>query len=733
MADQEYLQNIAGSPHIDEGLGDRIFSRGSSALQRLGSVAGGSFADPNYTKVESLFNTFLKKIIPVLKDFSEGPHSVANRLGQMRPGLTPQHESEIQKLQGLYDLLVPSQFRQHQVANSVLAPRNRSQLGELLKEGLFTRDMALNKALYSNDPKKIIDAYTNKIKGAYDTFITDAMKVTGAPKDYIKRVVSNLNTKWANVINKVEQSVGPSVPAPSAPTTPPPTLAAPPTAPSPADATATAKPENEPLQAKSAEDDFVVLTSNVIDILIEAVKGDEKLAAAFFKPSKDGGPGLDPLPQNWNEPSITKEADEPEPAAEKDASDPTGDVEDDASGENHEFLYNFHSLYRKQRNFAIDVPIHDKSKATFVNRRSKTTSDIQVTWSNASHENSIYVKYTPRGEKKNEPATKSKGGQILLFKFWDNQVNPRNPESNKFSIKTLLTQANQGADKLIAGANPELIASTEKKTDQLQRSLYATVSRKRMEFKPKPFQLTHDDDGNVFRVKRDGTTVAVSKEELKAHLTSKDASERERWTSSLEKIGYFKKFPMDSTPKEEITIDKIPAAMDAVKALGTLGHKSIASMKAVQSAVDELGPKASTEEYLKLALSKASGVTATTSTSSTPVSAPVSAPVTAPVSAPVSAPVTAPVSTEKPTPEKAPSKPGKQELGKATFDDTGVITWEKPNGKTVKMTPKQLKNMKSPRLELLLTKMGYFKKFPAAMKEWLDEETVNPFDPANLL
>lgn len=734
MADQDYLQNIAGSPHVDEGLGDRILSRGSSALQRLASVGGGNFSDPNYTKIDSLFNVFLKKVTPIVKDFSDGPHSVANRLGQMRPSITPQDEVGIKSINDLYDLLVPSHIRQHQAQHSVFSPRgSRSQLSELLKEGIFTRDMALNAALYSNNPSKIVAAYNKEIKKAYDVFMTDAMKVTGAPKDYVKRVVGNLNPSWNSVLGKVEQVIGvqPQPPVAPAPTTPP-EAAAP-------DASGTEEPTTSPasadeesqLTAKNAQDDFVVLTANVVDILIAAVQGDEKLSAAFFKPSQDGQTPYEPLPQNWEQPSITKEAEEPEPAEpEASASPETG--EDEPTGEKHEFLYNFHSLYRKQRHFAIDVPIHDKSKATFVTRQTKTTNNIQVVWSNSSHENNIYVKYAPKGPVSNEPEGKAKGGQVLLLKFWDNQVNPRNPESNKFSIELLLTQANQNAQKVMAGANADLKVALNKKTDELQRALYATTSRKRMEFKPKPFQLTHDEEGNVFRVKRDGTKVAISKDELKAHLTSKDAAERERWTSSLEKIGYFKKFPQDAPPEDEINIDKLPEAMDAVKALQALGHKSIASIKAVQSAVDTLGKDAKSADYVKQAL--ATFKPATTAPTSTPVSSPASAPVTAPVSAPVSAPVTAPVSSDKPEPETAPAKAGEADLGKASWDEKGVITWEKPkDGKTVKLTPKQLMGMKIPRLELLLKQMGYFEKFPQALKEWLDEESVNPFDPANLL
>jgi hypothetical protein len=221
--DKEYLQNIAGSPHVNEGLGDRILARGSSGLQRVSAMTGGNIDDLNYKKVSTLFNSFIKKLTGILKDFAEGPNSVANRLEQMRPAITPEQKAQISTLRDLYSSLVPTQFQQHQVGQSVLNPRqqNRSALTELLKEGIFTRDMGLNKALQSNNPTNIINAYTNEVKKAYDSFIRDAMKVTGHPRDFINRTVGNFDKKWAPILKKVEQVVNPPVPPVIPPTTQP--------------------------------------------------------------------------------------------------------------------------------------------------------------------------------------------------------------------------------------------------------------------------------------------------------------------------------------------------------------------------------------------------------------------------------------------------------------------------------------------------------------------------------
>ena len=193
---KEYLDNIAGSPHVDEGLGDQLYARGASGLQRLSAMTGGSIDDLNYRKVNVLFNTFTSKLVKTLKDFAEGEHSIANRLEQMRPEITPVQRDIIEQLRDLYALLVPSQMQQHQMTQALSNQPPRSSFTEILKEGIFNRELSLNKALQTNNATTILNAYITEIKKAYDSFIRDAMKVTGAPRDYVKRVVSKFDKKW---------------------------------------------------------------------------------------------------------------------------------------------------------------------------------------------------------------------------------------------------------------------------------------------------------------------------------------------------------------------------------------------------------------------------------------------------------------------------------------------------------------------------------------------------------
>ena len=450
--DKEYLQNIAGSPHVNEGLGDRILARGASGLQRVSAMTGGDIQDLNHRKVNTLFTGFINKLTGLLKDFAEGPHSVANRLQQMQPPISGVQRDTIEQIRDLYSSLVPSTFQQHQVGQSILNPRsNRSALTELLKEGIFTRDMGLNKALQTNNPTTILNAYLAEIKRAYDTFIRDAMKVTGAPKDFVKRVVSGLDKKWAPILTKVEnvanltnaqQQSGQAATAAAPGTVPPvidPNAAGAVAATSPAQAQAS--PQDQPApEPKSSEEDYVMIVINVCDIIINAVKGDEERAAPYFKPGEKQNT-YEPLPADWDALAITKEAEEPE------------QKEDAPEGEKNEFLYNFHSLYRKQRHFAIEIP--QDGQFTYTNRVKKQLNKVDVVWSNNQHENNIYVKHTPVKKEKNaetqedELTPTGKSGDVLILKFWDDQVNPRNSQAKAFNIQDLLTQANKNAESVL--------------------------------------------------------------------------------------------------------------------------------------------------------------------------------------------------------------------------------------------------------------------------------------------
>jgi hypothetical protein len=741
--DREYLQNIAGSSHVDEGLGDRILARGSSGLQRMSAMSGGNIDDLNYKKVQTLFNGFVKKLTTVLKDFAEGDHSVANRLEQMRPPISPVQRDTIEQIRDLYSSLIPSNFQQHQLGQSVLNPRNpnRSALSELLKEGIFNREMGLNKALQTNNPTTIINAYINEIKKAYDSFLRDAMKVTGHPRDFIKRTVGNLDKKWAPILNKVENVINASqAQQPAQPAVDPNAAAAssnpqaapgavPPVIPTNPVGVANTSPTPAP-QPNSTEEDFAMIVVNVADIIIAAVQGDVERAAPYFKPGEKPGT-MEPLPQDWDAPAVTKEAEEPA----EDEKVPVPDFKDAPEGERNEFLYNFHSLYRKQRHFAIEVP--QSGQMTFTNRVKKTLNKVDVVWSNNSHENNIYVKHTPVKKDKDAESQEDvltptgKAGDVLLFKFGDDQVNPRTGQ--KFTIQLILDQANANSKKILEAANkknPKWATAITSRNDALQRALYATVSRKRMEFKPKKAVSLQMKDGQVFLKGK-----PISEDEIKRRLFSNNIIEAKNWLESLDSIEYFDAHPemlevrnkadailhlvkadylqtdaakavanVTHTMKpEDMQVNNIvtlakqdllktkgsdfpPNAEEAFQALIAMGEKDNNDNRAkMTQVIDKLGKDKSTKDYFAGfkadpgdSITKTGNTTDMTSTGTSAVTSPVSAPVSKPVSTPVSAPVSAPVSSPKPEPEKAKSKD--------TLDvsDDGHVTGIDPKSKAVK-------------------------------------------------
>src|SRR6185503_784751 len=211
---------------------------------------------------------------------------------------------------------------------------------------------------------------------------------------------------------------------------------------------------------QASNNDFARIVERVIDIIIDTVKWDSDRAEIFLSddPTKQRS-----LPTNWEQPSITKdvteartpdtdEGDEPnrKPSSQSNLVDKEkSDADDDEPEMPGEFLYNFHSKYDKQRNFSIEMePSNNKLKLVNIENAS-TLKKIDVIWNNKQHENNIYVKHVnvriekipdDKGTIQDVP-TPLPGRipeNVLIFRFWDDQVNLRNPQSKNFNIGLLL-------------------------------------------------------------------------------------------------------------------------------------------------------------------------------------------------------------------------------------------------------------------------------------------------------
>ena len=438
------------------------------------------------------------------------------------------------------------------------------------------------------------------------------------------------------------------------------------------------------------KNDLAFIINKTIDIIIRTVKSDVAHAGPFLS---DDPTKQKPLPQSWEEPSLTKEANAP-PSPQQ----PTGAEEDEIEGE---FLYNFSSRYRKIHTFSIEVG-HEKVKLP-----SGKEVDLRVIWRNHDLKNLIYIQ-TKKG---NEPVS-----QTLLFKFYDDQVNPRNDAGKKFSVISILKQAQPNREDLLDPSviNPQILQSIRSKNENLLRALYATTTRKAMEFKSKKkdsLTLTADDEGNIQQyVKGQPYGPVLTKDDIKTNLYGPDS---QKWHDALEHINYFKDHPEMKPAQDE----SYKEYNDAILALLALGYNKTESGELAKNAWKEListgksPDRISSDDITHKAVKGSNKTPATTPSPTTPVSSPTTFVKVPPETSsphdynpfPEPAKVSSPVSKE-PEPAKVSSEPtapvsnaGKVEKKKKKDLPIGTVRldgdtvhWENPKtGQELNLTKKQ--------------------------------------------
>lgn len=453
-----------------------------------------------------------------------------------------------------------------------------------------------------------------------------------------------------------------------------------------------ATPQTQTRSDSIVKNDLAFIIDKTIDIIIRTVKSDVAHAGPFLS---DDPTKQKPLPQSWEDPSLTKEANTPQPQPQTTSTQhPNGDEEGEEDEIEGEFLYNFASRYRKIHTFSIEVG-QEKVKLP-----SGKEVNLKVVWHNKDFSNLIYVQ-TKKGE---EPVS-----QALLFKFYDDQVNPRNEAGKNFSIKQILTQAqpNRNYSLDVNIIDPTILQSIGSKRENLLRAFYATTTRKAMEFKSKKKNaptLTSDDDGNVQQyVKGQPVGPLLTKDEVKANLYSDDS---QKWYDALDHINYFTKHPEMKPSKAE----SYKQYNDAILALLALNFNKTEAGELAQHAWKELRlsgkspEQISVEDITQKAL-KGSNKTPTTPT--TPVGSPITfvkahpgeknphEPETSNVSAPVSKePEPAKVSNEPTAPVSNAGKVEKKKkkdipIGNVELDGD-TIHWENPKtGQELNLTKKQ--------------------------------------------
>src|SRR5271169_615658 len=101
--DYEYLQNMMGSPYVQEGAFSRLKAKGAQAMGALGTMAGEPIQNPTETKVRSLWEGFMSSLKKVMKDW-EG---VSDNSFDKQVSLDDRQQQVKYDLDGLAKLLKP--------------------------------------------------------------------------------------------------------------------------------------------------------------------------------------------------------------------------------------------------------------------------------------------------------------------------------------------------------------------------------------------------------------------------------------------------------------------------------------------------------------------------------------------------------------------------------------------------------------------------------------------------
>lgn len=768
---------MAGSPYVNEGVIDRMKSQAAKGIQAGAAMMGHQLEDPRVTKVKSLWESFSTKLHRLLSDVQTNIIPLVSHNAE-RP--TPQQKALMDQFTELYHTIVPPKVKASQLYNAL-----KETMGDVLN-----RDMALNKVLASNDTDKILNAYKERVVKLYQNFLNDVSKMLQIPRNVVEGAVLRFlpQTSYRNTVDalKTIQASAPLVKNPSAQGAIPTAANAGAAGAGAAGGAGTQPPQTTTGASPSSsgsnysKDDIGLVVLNVVELIINTVSADPR-SKKFMELPMD-------VMNTWDTPPVTKQGDdehhndnnapyagidheepaEAEPLDENDDENKTPE-EPEKKGE---WLYNFHSKVKKYPGDAFNYPVNPSLEPLRVQLSNNRVKELQVIWSvKEKHENNIFIKHKPAID-----ASSMEQGSYettLLFKFYDDQANPRNKSG--FSIEMVLAQAHPSKPQLLKDISPELRAQIDELNEKFLRACYATTTRKHMEFSPKGLNIRMSNTGRVLNIKRDGVHEEVPEDSIEFYLQDDSSKVRQKWLEALTRIKWFgftgkdkhtayetpapeeaaagpiKLIPLDGKIESQLS----PQAEDAVTALTQVSpwNKDIPLIKKyVGISEKELGEHATAEEIANNALAKMKSAMKGGSTpekkpeapepipavSTSPSKPAGEAPKENPISAPVSkepsksvggAKVSAPVSNaDKSAVEKS------KDVGSVKFDDKGNVEWTKPDGTVRKFTAKQINNMASPRLKKALTKSGYpFEKHGITNLKETKGGLINPFQIGNLL
>ena len=650
--DHEYLQNVMGSPYVQEGAFSRLKAKGAQAMGAIGAMAGHQIQSPVETQLRSLWEGFVSSLKKLMKDWegqvspmfdqkvpltNEKQQQVKEALDALAQTLSSMGPQKVGNFpQGEHDPRVRNQ-RDNPETYVKGSAYNRSttsptKLTELMAEGFWdaaNRDMGLNKALGSNDPSTILDKYKNQVLSIFQNFMKDAVKMTRMTAQQIYAVLAKMQPAkggWQAAGNmqkvvgqlKTLQSIGdikgtgaPPVINPPADATQPeaqpePEPEAQPEQPAQQQPTPQPAPQAQPQptaqqtpppaqgagiaggSGSTSADELPFIVLKAMKIIIDAVKNDKQHVGTFFS----GGE----LPKDYGgntlygkvSPTVTETTSGPKPKG--GAAGEDNFPEPPEKEVPNQFLYNFHSKHRKTPASSFSIQVKPVTEPEVVEELpSKPT--VEVWWQNEGHKNRIFAVATTQG-KKSKP--------VPIMQFFDNEVSskagsttPTDP--NFFTADKVLQASNPNGDSPIAKASEQVKAEIKQLEPDLLRALMATTGRKAMEFVPKStkiFRMKYDEAGDV--TTKDGT---YDKEEVKANLASPNPKVAEAWSETLDAYGYFESFP-DMKPgaaasASPASASGLPQAYeDGVKALTQIMKAKGVKPEQVQKQAEQMAQQA---------------------------------------------------------------------------------------------------------------------------------------------
>jgi len=202
--DHEYLQNVLGSPYVNEGGFDQLKAKAAQAMGAAGAMAGHQIQNPAETKLRSLWDGFMSSLKRAMRDWEgqvspmfdeqvplnekqQQAKSALDMLARLLSSVGPKKIGEFP--QGEHDPRVRNQRDNPQTyvkgsaynRSTTSPPKTPTKMTEILGEGFLdaaNRNIGLNKALGSNDPSTILDSYKNHILSLFKNFMKDAVKMT---------------------------------------------------------------------------------------------------------------------------------------------------------------------------------------------------------------------------------------------------------------------------------------------------------------------------------------------------------------------------------------------------------------------------------------------------------------------------------------------------------------------------------------------------------------------------